>query len=95
VWWHPKPVDLSRTGIGLAFHGANTPDWSVGKIVWVDLVHRLDAVSVKALVVRKDGQNYGFAFVPVSGAQQYEMNVRMDRILHDLARPDAEVQNVA
>ena len=95
VWWHPKPIDLSRTGIGLAFRHTNVPDWTVGMVVWVDLVHRLDVVSVKALVVRKEGQNYGLAFVPVSGAQQYEVNVRMDRILHDLASPAVEAQHVA
>lgn len=95
VWWHPRPLDLSRTGIGMDFYGTSMPDWNVGKLVWVDLVHRMDVVSLKALVVRRDGSQYGLAFVPVSGAQQSVVKASLDRILHDLAKANEVAERVA
>ena len=84
-WWSPCAVDMSKTGIGVLFDGADTPDWRIGQQMRVEIAHGMDWIEMPAFVVRREGGLYGITFISSPQSSADPKGYRLDRILHAVA----------
>jgi hypothetical protein len=62
---HPRPVDVSLTGILIEFGKIDDPDLALSSVVGLEMQLADQTANLKAVVKRRDGHRYGLFFQEV------------------------------
>jgi len=83
---HPRPVDVSLTGILIEFGKVDDPDLPLMSMVDLEMRLADQTASLKAIVKRRDGHRYGLFFQEVVSGHGIEPPVSLRRIVDSLDR---------